>query len=373
MVQSVLAFFVASNIYIYLKLRLGFAPGAWNLIYICAALIGAVLPFASRAGILGSGRAGEVIFVLSFTWLAIVGLACLGFFILDMGTLGAWIIDAVTGASLRARFFAPRKCVRVTLVVIILTVLYSFYEAWNVRRVDVAVELASPGFGGMERLRIALLTDVHLGGVYTLNRLERAMAIVRDSKPDIFLIGGDLVDGNMDERLREAELLRGSGAKYGAFAVTGNHDFYSGVGQAVEFMKRAGLTVLRDERTEVAGITLIGLDDPVKMGRGFSEEILPEGIDFSRKNKEAIILLKHRPYVIAGTEGKFDLQLSGHTHGGQIWPFIYVASRVNKSVQGLSKHGDSLVYVSNGTGFWGPPMRFFAPPEVTIIDISSSR
>lgn len=370
MAQGILAFFALSNIYIYLKLRSGFAPGVWNWIYLCFALIWAILPFASRAGLF-SGRAGEVIFVLSFTWLAIVGLACLGFFIMDMGAFAMRIIDAATGSALRGRFFAPRRCVPFTLLAIAIVVIYSFYEAWNVRRVDVSVELPLPE--GVERVRIAFLTDIHLGGVYTLSRLERVMALVRESKPDILMIGGDLVDGNMDGRDREAELLRGHGAKYGAFVVTGNHDFYSGIRQAVDFMKRAGLTVLRDARTEVAGLVIVGFDDPARMGRFFGEETLPEGIDFSRKNKEPLILLKHRPHVVAGTVGKFDLQLSGHTHGGQIWPFTYVAARVNKSIQGLSKREDGgLVYVSNGTGFWGPPMRFLAPPEVTIIDIFPS-
>lgn len=329
------------------------------------------LPFASRMGIFRSTRVGEVVFVLSFTWLAIVGLACLGFFIMDMVALVARGMDALLGTPFEARLFAPRKAVPFTLVVILAVTLYSFYEAWNVRRVDVALELAMSE--GAKPLRIAFVTDVHLGGLYTLRRLERVMTIVRDAKPDIFMIGGDLVDGDMNGRDREAELLRSGGAKYGAFAVMGNHDFYSGAKQAVSFMEYAGLTVLRDERIEVAGLVIVGLDDPAKMGRGFTAQTMSETmsgeVDFSRGSGSALILLKHRPHVIPETEGKFDLQLSGHTHGGQIWPFSYVASVVNKSVQGLSKHGDSLVYVSNGTGFWGPPMRFLSPPEVTVIDI----
>jgi hypothetical protein len=112
------------------------------------------------------------------------------------------------------------------------------------------------------------------------------------------------------------------------------------------------------------------LDDPAKRGRGFySSEVLPDGLDFSRPPDTLVLLLKHRPQVIKGMEGKFDLQLSGHTHGGQIWPFGYIVKWTNKSEQGLSRVGESAVFVSNGAGFWGPPLRLLAPPEVAVIDI----
>jgi predicted MPP superfamily phosphohydrolase len=374
-----LIFFVASNLYLYLKLRSGFGPGPWNWFYLCAAFAGMVLPFASRLGLLGSGRASEILFVLAFTWIAVAGMACVGFFFMDAASLTARLIDLLAGTALKARIFDPRKCVPVTLALVAAAVAYSFYEAWAVRRVDVTLEIPRPagaspieaGFPeGKKRLRIVLVSDIHLGGFNSLRRLERVMEIVRGAEPDLFLMAGDLVDGDMSGRGREAEILRSHGARYGAFAVTGNHEFYSGVGQAVDFTRRSGFTVLRGERAETAGVVVIGLDDPAGRGRGFySSEALPEGLDFSRPPGALVLLLKHRPQIIEGTEGKFDLQLSGHTHGGQIWPFGWVASRMNGSAQGLSRAGGGAVYVGNGAGFWGPPLRFLAPPEVTVIDI----
>jgi predicted MPP superfamily phosphohydrolase len=134
-------------------------------------------------------------------------------------------------------------------------------------------------------------------------------------------------------------------------------------------MKRSGFTVLRDEKLDVAGIALVGLDDPAKFGRSILDpERLPEGLTFP--DDRFVLLLKHRPQVIEGTEGKFDLQLSGHTHGGQIWPFGHVVKWMNKHVQHLSYRDGSAIYVSNGAGFWGPPLRFLTPPEVTIIDLT---
>ncbi|MDR2528405.1 MAG: metallophosphoesterase [Synergistaceae bacterium] len=371
MIRHVLVFLAVTNFYVYWKLRSGFGGGWWGIAYLSWVLALAVLPFAARMGVFGAGRGAEVLFALSFIWVAAVGMACVGFFFMDVLWLAAYLADGLlklvfgTGPNLR---LAPRRCVPVTLCLITAAVLYSFYEAWNVRRVNLTLETAKLP-AGVERLRLVHLTDVHIGGLYTPERLARVMDIVRAAEPDLLLVTGDLADGNMSFRGQEAEMLAAHGAKYGAFAVTGNHESYVGFEQAMEFIKRAGLTLIRNDAVSVAGITLIGLDDPTFSGsRGFFEaERLPEGLTFP--SGRFVVLLKHRPRVIEGTEGLFDLQLSGHTHGGQIWPFSYVVQWVHQHTQHLSRKGSSAVYISNGAGFWGPPMRFLAPPEVTVIDL----
>jgi predicted MPP superfamily phosphohydrolase len=371
LIRNLLAFFVVTNIYLYLKLRSGFGSGLWNWLYLPWTLTATSLPFVSRMGMLGSGRASEVIFALSFTWVAIVGMACIGFFFMDALSLAARLFERFTKISLYSRFFVPRKCVPVTLFLIAAMVLYSFYEAWNVRRVNLVIETEKLP-EGIERLRLVHLTDVHIGGVYTLGRLAKLMDIVHSAEPDLLVMTGDLVDGDMSCRDREAELLASHGARYGAFAVAGNHDFYSGIDQALRFMKRANLSVIRDSRVDAAGISIVGLDDPAKYGRAILDpERLPDGVTFPEDR--FVLLLKHRPQVLEGTEGKFGLQLSGHTHGGQIWPFGYIVKWTNKHVQHLSYRGASAIYVSNGAGFWGPPLRFLTPPEVTVIDLVKKR
>ena len=372
MIHTLLIFFAVTHAYLYWKLYSGFGSGPWSWIFPPWAFTAAALSFASRMWMLGSGRASEWVFALSFTWSAIVGMACIGFLFADAMSLAAYIFEKCTPMPLYSRFFMPRRRVPVTLVLIVLAVLYSFYEAWAVRRVDLVLETSKLP-GGAGRLRIVHLTDVHIGGVYTLGRLAKVMDIVRSAKPDLLAITGDLVDGDMSFRGREAELLSTHGARYGAFAVTGNHEFYSGIDQAVEFMTRAKLSLIRDSRVDVAGISIIGLDDPAKRGRNFAvsldAEPLPEGLTFPEDT--FALLLKHRPQPPqdAAFGRAADLQLSGHTHGGQIWPFGYIARRVNKHVQHLSRRGDAAVYVSNGAGFWGPPLRFLTPPEVTVIDL----
>jgi predicted MPP superfamily phosphohydrolase len=166
----------------------------------------------------------------------------------------------------------------------------------------------------------------------------------------------------MASREAEAEILSRHGAAYGAFAVTGNHEHYTGLDQALEFMARAGLTVLDDRAAEVAGITIVGLDDLTLVWPAELQASAPPRDRF-------VLLLRHRPHVLKTSRGKFDLQLSGHTHGGQLWPIGPLQEKLQNYTQGLSKQGDSFVYVCNGTGFWGPPMRLLAPPEVTVIDL----
>ncbi|MDR1742094.1 MAG: metallophosphoesterase [Synergistaceae bacterium] len=366
MFNAAFAVFIVSNLYFYLRMRAEL--GAWWKLHAAIAIFGAALPLMLRLRLFGTSRAAEVMFALSFTWLIVIGMICVGFFAADAIALMLRPFGVVPGVGTRAKIVLP---------IVALLFCYSVFETYDIRRVSVTIETPLPlPEGGV---RLVLLTDLHIGGLNTMGRLRKIMDIVREAKPDLLLVGGDTVDGDMGARDDAAQLLGSGGAKYGSFAVTGNHDFYTGVDKAVAFMRRAGLTVLRGERVNgVAGIDVIGLDDPTVRGRGFNaEELRPPDLDMARHGR-FVVLLKHRPRVLDWTKGYFDLQLSGHTHGGQLWPFGHLVERINGSVQGLSRvsnseaSGGAYVYVSNGTGFWGPPMRFLTPPEVTVIDLKES-
>ncbi|MDR2137178.1 MAG: metallophosphoesterase [Synergistaceae bacterium] len=370
MIPYTLIAFIFANLYLYWKLRSSFGKGAWNWVYLPWAVGGTVAPFVSKMKLVGTGRLSEAVSFFSFTWMAVVGMTCLGIFFADTLSVTARFVDRTWGTEWRS-LFLPRRCVPVALVLATALVLYSFYEAWNIRRVDLTFE--TPKLPeGIQRLRLVHLTDVHIGGVLALGRFRKVMDIVRSAEPDLLVITGDLLDGNANLFRNEAELLSTHGARFGAFAVTGNHEFHLGVARAEDFIRRAGVTLLRDAQTDVAGITLVGLDDPEKFGKGvFEIPRLPEGLTFPED--KFVLLLKHRPGVLPETAGKFDLQLSGHTHGGQIWPYHYAVRWFYGHVQGLSykgakgAKGAGAVYVGNGTG--GPPLRFLAPPEVTVIDL----
>ena len=235
---------------------------------------------------------------------------------------------------------------------------------------------------GVDKLRIAHITDVHLGWVIQEERLDRILDVVRAAQPDMLVSTGDLVDGDMEEREAEVALFRGLNLPLGMYAVTGNHEYYAGIDQAIAFKEHAGMQLLRNEALRVGGIILAGMDDPTALRFGGTPT--PE-IDVLAPLPENrfVLLLKHQPTVDPDSIGLFDLQLSGHTHRGQIWPFYWLTRMVYEYRPGLralapSKSGEayasgapreSRVFVGNGSGTWGPPIRFFAPPQVGIIDI----
>jgi hypothetical protein len=230
----------------------------------------------------------------------------------------------------------------------------------------------------LDGFRILQLSDVHIGQV--LGRRFAAGVVERcnRSKPDLIALTGDLVDGGVD-RLREEVLpfarLR---ARHGVFFVTGNHDYYSGADPWVECLQGLGLRALRNERVAIGeGDTvfeLAGVDD--RHGKLFGEgqgEDLEQAL-LGRDPDRAVVLLAHQPLGFREAAGMgVDLQISGHTHGGQIWPFGYIVRLFTPYVAGHYRVNGSQLYVSRGTGFWGPPMRFLAPAEITEIVLRSSK
>ena len=271
---------------------------------------------------------------------------------------------AFFGVSLLTGFraFTKRKAACAVVLMIIVTG-YSMFEAYYVQPRYVTIPTSKLP-EGTDRIRVVFMTDIHIGGIYTLPHFERVMKIVDDAKPDILLLGGDTLDGDMSYRKRELEMLKAAAgkARYGAFAVNGNHEHYIILDVDVEgIIRECGYDLLINERREAAGITILGLED---IHYGWIRPYLePEDAE------RFVLVLKHRPGVPEDAEGRFDLMLSGHTHGGQFWPLGYFKNMALNSVQGLSKKAGGYVYVSNGVGFNQAMMRLFVPPEVTVIDI----
>jgi hypothetical protein len=223
-------------------------------------------------------------------------------------------------------------------------------------------------------LRIAQITDLHLGLVHRSGKAREVAAIVAREHPDLFVSTGDLVDGQLDGVAELAEILRGIPAPRGKFAVLGNHEYYAGIDRAIAFTRKAGFTLLRDESVTIDNaVRLAGVDDPA--GARFDRTGGPSeaAVLGSRPDGLFTVLLKHRPQLDPASAGKFDLQLSGHTHHGQIFPFRLLTRLVFPLLAGDHPvPGGGILHVSRGTGTWGPPMRFLAPPEITVVDIERS-
>ena len=245
--------------------------------------------------------------------------------------------------------------------------LYASFEALQIRTETITIRTAKIPTD-IERFRIVQISDLHLGLIVREKRLERILEKVRTATPDMLVSTGDLVDGETNNLSGLAVLLREIEPAYGKYAVTGNHEFYAGLDQALTFTKNAGFTPLRGEQRDVAEfLTVAGVDDSAgkiyRSHTGLPESELLAGLSDNR----FILFLKHQPVVPISS---FDLQLSGHTHQGQLFPFTLLTRLVFPYNSGLHRLGNgSQLYVSRGSGTWGPPMRLMAPPEVTIIDL----
>jgi hypothetical protein len=247
---------------------------------------------------------------------------------------------------------------------------YAAFEAMNIRTERIVLESPKiPAAAG--RIRMVQISDVHLGLIVGERRLRDIIETIRKEDPDILLSTGDLVDGQIDNLRKLEGVLREMSPRYGKYAVTGNHEFYAGLPQALAFIRQSGFTVLRGEGVTVAGlVNIAGVDDPAGRNFGLGGAPPEREILAALPRQHFTVLLKHQPILRKESLGAFDLQLSGHTHRGQIFPFSLITRLFFYYHTGFFRlPGQGALYVSRGTGTWGPPMRFLAPPEITVIDL----
>ncbi|MDC0765905.1 metallophosphoesterase [Streptomyces sp. HD] len=218
--------------------------------------------------------------------------------------------------------------------------------------------------------RIAVVSDVHLGPVLGRGFAQKVVDTINGTQPDLIAVVGDLVDGSVQDLGPAAAPLAQLRARHGTFFVTGNHEYFSGAGQWVEEVRRLGLRPLENARTELPHFDLAGVNDVAGESEG-------QGPDFAqalgdRDTARACVLLAHQPVQIHdAVDHGVDLQLSGHTHGGQLWPGNLIAELANPTLAGLERYGDTQLYVSRGAGAWGPPTRVGAPSDITVIELAS--
>lgn len=238
------------------------------------------------------------------------------------------------------------------------------------KRVTIELPRLPDAFDG---LRVALLADVHLTrGLREQGFMAEVVDTVNRAGVDLAVVVGDLVDGSVDDLRDAAAPLADLEAPLGRFFTTGNHEYYSGVDEWVAHLPTLGWTVLRNERTELrrggAVIDLVGLDDVEGERHGAGPDL--DAAFGDRDPDRAALVLAHQPVLASDVAARGgDLVLSGHTHGGQLWPLGPLVRAQQGHLAGLGREGDTLVYVTRGVGTWGPPVRVAAPPEVTIITL----
>jgi predicted MPP superfamily phosphohydrolase len=356
---------------------LALPPSQQRMLTLGFAVLFALVPLSFFVRRASSVLAVPVVWVASI-WLGVLLLLFVtllaGDIVRGLAALGARLADAPPEDPERrvalARLFA--------LVVVGLT---GGLTAWAVKSglARVAVREVEVRLGrlpqALDGTTIVQLTDVHVGPTIRRDFIEEIVARTNGQNPDVIAITGDLVDGSVEDLREHVAPLAGLKARWGVYFVTGNHEYYSGADEWIAELTRLGIRVLRNERVTVgddgASFDLCGIDDhqAEQFGGDHGADLARAvaGRDPSRE----LVLLAHQPRAVFEAEKHgVGLQLSGHTHGGQIWPWKYMVRLQQPVVSGLARFGATQVYVSNGTGYWGPPMRLMAPAEITRVRLT---
>jgi uncharacterized protein len=255
---------------------------------------------------------------------------------------------------------------------------YGFYEAR--RQPDLKMETIflpklPPEFEGYQ---IAQFSDLHVGPTIKRSFTESVVRQINALEPDMIVFTGDLVDGTVNGLKNDVAPLSELSARNGVFFVTGNHEYYSGALSWIDEANRLGMHVLLDEHTIINKgndhILLAGVTDYT------AASMIPEHVSDPHKailgapDTAVKILLAHQPKnIYQAADAGFDLQLSGHTHGGQYLPWRYMVTLSQPYVVGLNKHENTWIYVNKGTGYWGPPLRLGVPSEVTVLTLTAKK
>ncbi|MFC8870080.1 metallophosphoesterase [Streptomyces sp. NPDC057148] len=288
----------------------------------------------------------------------------------DAGT-GAPATPPVSPLALPSRrLFVSRVVAGAAAAAAVGTVGYGTYGVLNgpsVKRVTVPLAKLPRAAHGF---RIAVVSDIHLGPVLGRGFARKVVDTINSTQPDLIAVVGDLVDGSVKDLGPAAAPLAQLEARHGAYFVTGNHEYFSGAEQWVAEVRRLGLIPLENARTELPHFDLAGVNDVAGEDEG-------QGPDYAkalgdRDRARACVLLAHQPVMIHdAVDHGVDLQLSGHTHGGQLWPGNLIAGAANPTLAGLERYGDTQLYVSRGAGAWGPPTRVGAESDITVIELAS--
>ena len=370
---SFLVIYSSFHLYFFLRLRAAhFLPG-WLLLSLAAFLLLMIAaPILVRlAERYGYNQMAIVLAYIGYIWMGLIFLFAAASLAVDLYR----ILVGGMGLLFHKKMvfqLGPRTTFYLPVLYALFVSVWGSFEAWDIQleKVRLSSEKIPPTLNG---LRIVQISDVHLGLIVRHKRLAKILAAVEAAKPDILVSTGDLVDGQINNLEGLSEMLQVIKPRYGKYAVTGNHEFYAGLSESLEFTQKAGFTILRHEGLPVTdGFNIAGVDDPAgsyfkELKQSSEKEIL---LSLDRKN--FTLLLKHRPAADPESLGLFDLQLSGHTHKGQIFPFNIITLLYFPIHWGcLNPVDHCYMYVSRGSGTWGPPIRFLSPPEVTLIELVS--
>jgi len=309
-------------------------------------------------------------------WIGSFWMGAMAYFLIillaiDLLRLVNYIIPFFPNFLTRNLRYTKQVVALIVVGIVFLTVIGARVNAMfpRIQTLELTIHKNSP----LKELNVALVTDVHLGTIICNSHFTRIVQKINSLNPDIVLFAGDLVDEDIQPVIRQnlGETLRQIKSKYGIYGITGNHEYIGGVEPACKYLVEHGVTMLRDSVAKVENaFTLVGREDvSIHQFNGKKRKQLGElmnGVDTTLP----VILMDHQPLRLDDVvDHGVDLQFSGHTHHGQLWPFNYISQAVYELSWGYKKKGNTHFYVSCGVGTWGPPMRTGNRPEVVNVKL----
>lgn len=365
------------NIYIYRHLlNINFEPG-WKLLVFKSSFYIIVLayPLGRFLERIYSSTLTDVAIKVGSLWLGAMLFLTLFFVSIDLIRLINKFLQLILNFNLLNFNLLSSK---VTIAVIVTSgflILYSYFNAL-VPKINFQTISTSKQIGTYNKFRIGMASDLHLGTVISNGRLERFVKTMNEQKPDIILLAGDIFDEDIGPVIKNdmGKLISQLNAPLGVYAITGNHEYIGGVKPAVEYLQQHGVIVVRDSAILVNDIFyIIGREDRQSKYMGnYNRKELEDIVKNLNKSKFRV-LLDHQPYSLnEAVENDIDIQFSGHTHHGQMWPFNHITQAIFEVSRGLKKKDNTYIFVSTGFGTWGPPMRLGNRPEIVIFDINTN-
>ena len=361
------------NLYIFIRLHQSIPEGSW-----IRPLFTALFIFVALSYIVGQFLESKSTSFVSdaLTWIGAFWLGMMTWFFLatiliDLVRLADYFIHFLPTSWYEHSMQTKAWTACITSVIIIISMFLGFLNARTIRVKPLRIEIGKLG-AEIAPLRIAALSDMHMGTIIGRRMVTQMAKKINYIHPDLVLMIGDQVDGQphpaMDMNL--GEILETIESKHGVYAITGNHEYIGNAETSCAYLEAHGITMLRDASVEVAGIYLVGREDrAAKQFANLDRKTLAELVAPLDRSKP-IILMDHTPFHLEEAEQNgVDLQLSGHTHHAQIWPWNYITQRVYEVSWGYKKKGATHVYVSCGAGTWGPPIRIGNTPEIMDITL----
>lgn len=340
----------------------------WGIILLAASFVAG--RFLERVAI--NQLSASLIWIGSF-WLGIMAYLVLQLVVIDI-VRG---LDSLFHFLPESIFINPLKTIRITAlclgIITVTVVIAGYINARNPKVTRLTIHIDKPS-GDLKNLTIAAFSDLHLGTITGQKYLGRIIGIIDELKPDIILIPGDIIDEDIAPVIKNnsGELLKKLHAPLGVYAVTGNHEYIGGVDKAKAYLKEHQINVLNDTTILIANsFYLAGREDiSMKQFKGKARKPLSDILAHTDRTLP-IILLDHQPVTLGESEAEgVDLQLSGHTHNGQLWPFNVITNMIFRKGAGYLKTESTHFYISHGIGTWGPPIRTSSRPEIVFIQVA---